>query len=85
MNQLNEMSSNHRYIGWACTVDGVPTGTCNVRHGPFSFDYLAKQYPSSHVVEHLVFAPLLNEGSDGAYFNLCKSIKVQVREYREVA
>jgi hypothetical protein len=79
------MSSRYRYMGWSATVDGVSAGTSFGRDGPFSFNDFVKRYPSSHIVEYLVFAPLFKEGSDDAYFDLSKSIKVQTREHKEVA
>ena len=85
MEQLNEMSSRYRYMGWSATVDGVSAGTSFGRDGPFSFNDFVTRYPSSHVVEYLVFAPLFKEGSDDAYFDLGKSIKVQTREHKKVA
>ncbi len=84
MNKLI-MPSDHSFMGWSATVDGVSAGTSFGRDGPFSFTDFVKRYPSSHVVEYLVFAPLFREGSDDAYFDLGKSIKVQTREHKEVA
>ena len=85
MDHLSEMSPNYRYMGWSATVDGVSAGTSFGRDGPFSFNDFVKRYPSSHIVEYLVFAPLFKEGSDDAYFDLSKSIEVQTREHKEVA
>ena len=83
MEQLNEMSSRYRYMGWSATVDGVSAGTSYGRDGPFSFNAFVERYPSSHIVEYLVFAPLCEEWSDDAYFDLGKKIRVQTREHLE--
>jgi hypothetical protein len=83
MDHLSEMSPNYRYMGWSTTVDGVSTGTSYGRDGPFSFGDFVERCPSSHIVEYLVFAPLCEEWSDDAYFDLGKKIRVQTREHLE--
>ena len=79
MNKLI-MPSGHSFMGWSTTVDGVSAGTSFGRDGPVGFDGCVKTWPSSHIVESLVFAPLLNKGSDDAYYDFGKSIKVKTKE-----
>ena len=72
-------SANYQFVGWSVHYNGASAGVCSHRDGPFGFERNKQHFSDFTLIEFMVFVPLLKEGTEDAYLDHSKNIKVEIQ------